>query len=282
MHNIDLILEDVTQALKEDIGTGDITAALIPEDAVGCAQIISREPMLVCGLPWAKQVFSAVNPRIFIECCVQEGTYLQSPTVLVKLEGPVRGILTAERTALNFLQTLSGIATETKRYVDALVGTKTQLLDTRKTLPGLRHASKYAVRCAGGVNHRMGLYDAVLIKENHIKAAGSIEAAVAAARANALGQWIEVEVESLEELEAALRAAPDRILLDNFDVAMLKAAVARRGTAPILLEASGGVNLSSLSTIAKTGVDYISVGGVTKSVRAIDLSLLLDETDAAA
>lgn len=279
MHR-EAILEDVTRALTEDVGTGDITAALIPEHRVGCAQIISREPMLVCGLPWVKQVFAAVSPAIEIECCVSEGAYLSESTVLVKLKGPLREILTAERTALNFLQTLSGVATETKRYVDALRGTKTQLLDTRKTLPGLRQALKYAVTCAGGVNHRMGLYDAVLIKENHIRAAGSIQAAVAAARANGLGQWIEVEVESIEELQAALLAKPDRILLDNFDVPMLKQAVLLRGGSKILLEASGGVSLLSLKAIAETGVDYVSVGAITKSVRAIDLSLLLDDTHA--
>jgi nicotinate-nucleotide pyrophosphorylase (carboxylating) len=280
MHNVVAVVDDVTRALMEDVGTGDITATLIPENMQGSAKIVSREPMVVCGLPWLTHVFSAVDAAIKIECCVAEGDYLPEPTVLLKLEGPIRGLLTAERTALNFLQTLSGIATETKRYVTALQGTHTQLLDTRKTLPGLRDALKYAVTCGGGVNHRMGLYDAVLIKENHIKACGSIAAAVTAARAAGSGKWIEVEVESLEELQTALQAMPDRILLDNFDISMLKDAVVLRGTQAIILEASGGVDLLSLKAIAETGVDYISVGAITKSVRAIDLSLLLDDAHA--
>ncbi len=271
------VVEDVARALKEDVGSGDITAELIAEDAFGSACILSREPMVCCGIPWVNQVCKRVDANIQIEWLVSESDRLAKPQALAKLTGPVRSLLTAERTALNFLQTLSGVATETKRYVDRLVGTKVKLLDTRKTLPGLRYAEKYAVLCGGGVNHRFGLFDAVLIKENHIKACGSIKKAVSTARARALGRWIEVEVESLDELKEALGAAPDRILLDNFDEAMLVEAVALNTSNAIALEASGGIELSNIAQIAKTGVDYISVGAITKSVRAIDLSLLLDD-----
>lgn len=271
------LFDDVDRALAEDVGSGDLTAALLPEHAVTHAEIISREPMLVCGIPWVNQVFSKVDPSIQIDWQVLEGDYLTEPCVLAQLFGSTRAILTAERTALNFLQTLSGTATETRRYVMCLEGFHTQLLDTRKTLPGLRQAQKYAVRCAGAVNHRIGLYDAVLIKENHIKACGSITEAVKQAKQQGLGQWIEVEVETLDELKEALLAKPDRILLDNFDHAMLVKAVAMNQEKAITLEASGGVELATLSKIAETGVDYISVGAITKSVRAIDLSLLLKE-----
>jgi len=271
------LIEDVVKALSEDIGTCDLTAALLPKDARTYAEIISREPMLVCGIPWVNQVFFELNPAIQIDWQVQEGEFLSEPCVLAKLLGSTRAILTAERTALNFLQTLSGTATETWRYVSCLKNSKTKILDTRKTLPGLRQAQKYAVRCGGGVNHRLGLYDAVLIKENHIKACGSITKAVEKARKQGLGQWIEVEVENLEEYREALLAKPDRILLDNFEHEMLVEAVVMNTNKAIQLEASGGVELATLTKIAETGVDYISVGAMTKSVRAIDLSLLLKE-----
>jgi nicotinate-nucleotide pyrophosphorylase (carboxylating) len=268
---------DVAYALAEDVGSGDLTAALLPEHAITHAAIISREPMLVCGIPWVNQVFSDVDSSIQIDWQVEEGVFLDEPCVLAKIFGSTRAILTAERAALNFLQTLSGTATETRRYVACLEGRHTQLLDTRKTLPGLRHAQKYAVRCGGGVNHRLGLYDAVLIKENHIKACGSITEAVEQARQQGLGKWIEVEVENLDELREALLAKPDRILLDNFDHEMLVEAVGMNQEKAIILEASGGVELATLGKIAEAGVDYISVGAITKSVRAIDLSLLLKE-----
>lgn len=271
------LLEDVTKAVAEDIGACDLTAALLPKHAATHAEIISREPMLVCGIPWVNQVFFELDPAIKLDWQVTEGDFLSKPCVLAKIYGSTRAILTAERAALNFLQTLSGTATETRRYVACLDGYHTQLLDTRKTLPGLRQAQKYAVRCGGGVNHRFGLYDAVLIKENHIKACGSITAAVKQARQQGLGQWIEVEVESLGEFKEALLAKPDRILLDNFEHAMLIEAVAINQDKKIILEASGGVELATLKNIAITGVDYISVGAITKSVRAIDLSLLLKE-----
>ena len=277
MLNEEKVLDDVTRALDEDVSSGDITADLISKNASSKAVILSREPMVVCGIPWVNQVFSNIDSSIHIEWQVSEGDYLAEPMTLAVMTGSVRSILIAERAALNFLQTLSGVATETRRYVVCLKGTQTKLLDTRKTLPGLRYAQKYAVVCGGGVNHRMGLYDAVLIKENHIKACGSIGHAVNMARERALGSWIEVEVESLEEFKEALKAAPDRILLDNFDETMLTEAVALNTSQSIILEASGGIGLSNITSIAKTGVAYISVGAITKSVRAIDLSLLLDE-----
>jgi nicotinate-nucleotide pyrophosphorylase (carboxylating) len=233
--------------------------------------------MVVCGIPWVNQVFFELDPSIKLNWQVEEGDFLPEPCVLAKLLGPTQALLTGERTALNFLQTLSGTATETRRYVECLKGCHTQLLDTRKTLPGLRLAQKYAVRCGGGVNHRFGLYDAVLIKENHIKACGSITEAVKQARQQGLGKWVEVEVENLDELREAILAKPDRILLDNFDCAMLVEAVAINKNTSIILEASGGVELATLRRIAETGVDYVSVGAITKSVRAIDLSLLLKE-----
>lgn len=272
-----IICDDVARALAEDVNTGDITADLIPENLSGKAIILSREPMVVCGIPWVNQVFNEINPEIQINWQVSERDDLPKASTLAIITGSLRNILTAERTALNFMQTLSGVATETKRYVKYLEGTKTKLLDTRKTLPGLRQAQKYAVTCGGGVNHRMGLYDAILIKENHIKACGSIQAAVDAARVKNQGDWIEVEVETLDEFKAALKAAPDRILLDNFENTMLEEAVLLRAEKEIILEASGGINLSNIKNIAKTGIDYISVGAMTKSVRAIDLSLLLDD-----
>lgn len=271
------IEQDVLNALKEDIGDGDITAGLIDSTIFGSGVILSREPMVVCGIPWVNRVFFEIDPSIKLDWAVQEGDYLEKGMVLGHVKGSLRHILTAERTALNFLQTLSGVATETRRYVLCLENTEAILLDTRKTIPGLRHAEKYAVRCGGGMNHRMGLYDAILIKENHIKACGSIDAAVRAARASGLGDWIEVEVENLDELKVALAAAPDKIMLDNFDLVMLQEAVKISRNYPVKLEASGGIHLDNIAAIARTGVHYISVGAMTKSLRAIDLSLLLED-----
>ncbi|AHE66766.1 carboxylating nicotinate-nucleotide diphosphorylase [Legionella oakridgensis] len=271
------ILADVERALTEDVGTGDITAALLPETLMVSAQIISREPMLVCGRPWVECVFARVNPGIEIHWLVQEGAWLDEPATLCHLYGQARAILTAERSALNFMQTLSATATQTYQYLLQLKGYSTRLLDTRKTLPGLRHAQKYAVACAGGVNHRIGLYDAFLIKENHIKACGSIQAAITLARTMSKGQLVEVEVENLIEFQEALAARPDRILLDNFTRDMMVEAVAINNPKQCALEASGGIELSTLANIAETGVDYISVGAITKSIRAIDLSLLINE-----
>lgn len=268
------ILTNVRNALTEDIGTGDVTAALLPADKTVDAVIISREPMLVCGRPWVDCTFAEVDPTIKVEWLVEEGAWLDLPTTLCNIRGLARSILTAERTALNFLQTLSATATQTRTYLQPLQGYKTQLLDTRKTLPGLRLAQKYAVACAGGTNHRLGLYDAFLIKENHIKACGSIRAAIDLARQSTPGLLIEIEVETLDELREALECHPDRIMLDNFNLQMLEEAV-KINQQRCQLEASGGIDLSTIAGVAQTGVDYISVGAMTKSVQAIDLSLLI-------
>ncbi|RUQ84532.1 carboxylating nicotinate-nucleotide diphosphorylase [Legionella septentrionalis] len=270
------ILADVKRALAEDVGSGDVTAALLPLDLVVMAKIISREPMVVCGRPWVDCIFAEVDLAIHVQWQVDEGQWLPEPATLCQIEGPVRSILTAERSALNFLQTLSATATKTREYLLKLSGYKTRLLDTRKTIPGLRYAQKYAVACAGGTNHRFGLFDAFLIKENHIKACGSIKAAVALARNMQKDLLIEVEVENLEELQEALHAKPDRILLDNFTKDMLVEAVnLTRGECE--LEASGGLTLATVTEVAKTGVDYISIGAITKSIQAVDLSLLIDK-----
>jgi nicotinate-nucleotide pyrophosphorylase (carboxylating) len=273
--NRSVIKNAVRQALVEDIGNGDVTAALLPDRFIAKAEILSREPMLVCGQPWVEEVFAQVDIDIKLNWLVSEGTWLAQPTILCRIEGNARTILSAERCALNFLQTLSGTATKTRMYLQKLKGKKTRLLDTRKTLPGLRLAQKYAVACAGAVNHRIGLYDAFLIKENHIMACGSIQAAIEKARASRPDLLIEVEVENLEELQQALAANPNRILLDNFTREMLQQAVEMNKTHQCELEASGGINLANLAEFADTGVDFISIGALTKSVEAIDLSLLL-------
>lgn len=274
--NVSLI-EDVKRALAEDIGKGDVTAALLSADQMIDAVIVSREPMLVCGQAWVEAVFAALATTIRCEWLVAEGSWQEQPVTLCRLHGPARELLTGERTALNFLQTLSGTATETYAYVQALRSYATRLLDTRKTLPGLRQAQKYAVACAGAYNHRMGLYDAFLIKENHIAACGSIEQAISAARRAQPDTFLEIEVQSLDELRQALACRPDRILLDNFDLDMIAAAVSINHPKICDLEVSGGIDLASIASIARTGVDYISVGSLTKSVRAIDLSLLVIE-----
>jgi nicotinate-nucleotide pyrophosphorylase (carboxylating) len=266
------ILANVRAALAEDIGNGDITAALIPADVVAHARVITREPMVLAGAPWADAVFAQVDARIHPQWLVEEGRQVEANTPLLVLDGPARSLLTAERSALNFLQLLSGTATRVRELVQLLEGTSTRLLDTRKTLPGLRVAQKYAVEIGGGKNHRLGLFDAYLIKENHIMAAGSIAAAVQQARHLAPGKPVEVEVETLEELDAALAAGSDIIMLDDFGLDVLREAVIRtRGRAK--LEASGGINAGNLRRVAETGVDYISMGTLTKDVRAIDLSM---------
>ena len=272
-----IVLADVRKALFEDVGTGDVTAALLPMDLQVNAKIISREPMLVCGQSWVDSTFAEVDSEVNMQWLVKEGEWLAKPTDLCQIRGLARSILTAERTALNFLQTLSGTATQVHYYLEKLKGYRTRLLDTRKTLPGLRLAQKYAVSCAGGENHRLGLYDAYLIKENHIKACGSIKNAIEMARSRNDNLLVEVEVENLNELQQALSAKPDRILLDNFTQQMIVDAVAMNQAHQCELEVSGGVNLETIRSIAKTGVDFISVGDMTKSVRAIDLSLLISE-----
>ncbi len=269
------VLLDVQRALTEDVGSGDITAALLPVELTVRAEIISREPMVVCGQAWAQAAFLAVDSSTTVGWLVGEGAVLNGPATLCVVSGRARSVLTAERTALNFLQLLSGTATTTRSYAQQLEGTSTQLLDTRKTLPGLRRAQKYAVTCGGGINHRMGLYDAFLIKENHIKAFGSIKSVIERSRQMHPERLLEIEVETLSELRDALDARPDRVLLDNFSEAMMVEAVRMNQSNDVTLEASGGVSQSTIHAIAATGVDYISVGALTKSVRAIDLSLLI-------
>ncbi|HWJ05366.1 MAG TPA: carboxylating nicotinate-nucleotide diphosphorylase [Steroidobacteraceae bacterium] len=266
----------VAAALAEDVGSGDRTAALVPAERSGRATVITREAATVSGRPYVDEVFRQVDPRVAVEWQVADGDRVQPNQLLYRLSGPARSLLTGERTALNFLQVLSATATITSRYADALAGLPCRVLDTRKTLPGLRNAQKYAVRCGGGVNHRHGLYDGILVKENHIVAAGSIGAAVAAAKTSGAGVLIEVEVETLDELRQALAAGADMALLDEFSLDQLRQAVAlnrAHRSGPIRLEASGGVTLETIRAVAETGVDFISVGALTKNVRAIDLSM---------
>jgi nicotinate-nucleotide pyrophosphorylase (carboxylating) len=267
----------VAAALAEDVGDGDLTAALIDADAVVGATVIAREPLLLAGHPWATEVFHQLDESIQVDWYIEDGQRADTDDVICKLVGPARALLTGERTALNFLQTLSGTATVTADYVAAVADTGARVLDTRKTLPGLRLAQKYAVRCGGGHNHRVGLFDAILIKENHVKSAGSITTALQRAQAAAADALVEVEVESLDELREALDAGAGRILLDNFSLGDLREAVAINagyGFVGAELEASGNVSLDTIRAIAETGVDYISTGAITKNVRAIDLSML--------
>lgn len=267
------IREQVGRALMEDVGGGDLTANLIPEEARSEASVISREAGVVCGSRWFEQVFALLDESIRIDWRVTDGDKVKPNQTLCVLSGPSRALLTGERTALNFLQTLSGTATLTRKYVEAVAGTGVKVLDTRKTVPGLRRAQKYAVTCGGGTNHRIGLYDGILIKENHIAAAGSIAEAVAQARRHATDAVpVEVEVEDLHEVREALAADADILLLDNMEPADLREAVAlAHGQAR--LEASGGVNLQTIREIAETGVDYVSVGELTKHLHALDLSM---------
>jgi nicotinate-nucleotide pyrophosphorylase (carboxylating) len=266
------IHETVLRALQEDLGDGDVTAALIPAGNVAEATVISREHAVLCGAPWFNALFHAVDPRVKVRWKVPDGARVVPDQTLCTMEGPARALLTGERTALNFLQTLSGTATCVRTYVDAVQGLPVRILDTRKTLPGLRQAQKYAVRTGGGHNHRMGLYDGILIKENHILAAGSISDAVQAARDLNTDLPVEVEVENLEEVREALDAGADILLLDNFTTDALTAAVKLTG-GRAQLEASGGITLDTIRTVAATGVDSISVGALTKDLRAADLSM---------
>ena len=267
----------VAAALAEDVGDGDLTAALVDADAVVGATIIARQSLVLAGQPWVDEVFAQLDDRILIDWYIGDGRTADPDDVICKLVGPARGLLTGERTALNFLQTLSSAATLTAAYVAAVAGTGATILDTRKTLPGLRLAQKYAVSCGGGQNHRLGLFDAILIKENHIRSAGSIAAALMNARKSGADVLIEVEVENHDELLEALDAGAERILLDNFSIPELEKAVntnRRYGFVAAELEASGNVTLESVRAIAETGVDYISTGALTKNVAAIDLSML--------
>ncbi|ADQ83819.1 carboxylating nicotinate-nucleotide diphosphorylase [Methylovorus sp. MP688] len=266
------IQRNIEAAIAEDIASGDLTASLVPADQHAHATLISREPAIICGIPWVEACFARLAPQARLLWQISEGAEVTAGQTLCIITGNARQILTAERCALNFLQTLSATATVTARYVQAVQGTKARILDTRKTLPGLRMAQKYAVTVGGGVNQRMGLYDGILIKENHIAAAGSIAAVMQAAIQLSSHASLQIEVESLAQLEEALAAGAQLILLDNFDLAGMREAVALTAGRAIL-EASGGVELETVRAIAETGVDRISIGGLTKHVHAIDLSL---------
>jgi nicotinate-nucleotide pyrophosphorylase (carboxylating) len=268
---IDLI-KTVERALAEDIGTGDITAKLIAPNTQAKAQVISREQAILCGTAWFDEVFRQLDSQLEITWLVRDSEMIRPNQVLCNMNGQARALLIGERTALNFLQLLSGTATQVQGYVNAISGTDACILDTRKTLPCLRTAQKYAVRCGGGTNHRMGLYDAFLIKENHIAAAGGIAQAIVAARHNAAHLPVEVEVETVEQVKEALTAEADRLLLDNFTCSQLREAVALV-QGKVKLEASGGFTKESIRAIAETGIDFISVGAMTKNVQAIDLSM---------
>jgi nicotinate-nucleotide pyrophosphorylase (carboxylating) len=274
------LASQVTLALREDVAGGDVTANLVPARQRVRGRVITRETMILCGVAWVEETFRQLDPQIRLDWQVEEGAPAQPDETLFTVEGPARPILTGERTALNFLQLLSATATQARRYVDAVAGTGCTILDTRKTLPGLRTAQKYAVRCGGAQNHRMGLYDMVLIKENHIAAAGSLSKAIASARRAAPRLQIETEVETLEQLAEALQARPQIVMLDNFSLADLRTAVTRNRAvgSPVKLEASGGASLETVRAIAETGVDFISVGAITKHVQAIDLSMRLEFT----
>lgn len=262
----------VAFAIEEDVRDGDITAALIPANNTASAKVITREPATVCGVEWVNEVFRQIDPAVKVTWQVQDGDQVRPDQTLFELEGNARSLLTGERCALNFLQTLSGTATVCRQYADMVAGTGVKLLDTRKTLPGLRTAQKYAVTCGGCHNHRVGLYDAYLIKENHIAACGGVKEAVATARNQAPGKPVEIEVENFVELQLALEAGADIIMLDDFSIANMRKAVEMTdGRAK--LEASGGVTDETLREIAETGVDYISIGGLTKHCRALDLSM---------
>lgn len=270
--------ESVARALAEDIGSGDVTARLVPQDEVRTARVISREDAIVCGRPWVDEVFRQIDPQVIITWQVAEGEQVKPDQILYTLTGPARSLLTGERTALNFLQTLSGTATAVRRYVDAVAGTGARIVDTRKTLPGLRNAQKYAVLCGGGGNHRIGLYDGILIKENHVAAAGGIRQAIANARALGAGVPLMTEAENLDEAKAALEADVDLLLVDDFDLTTLREAVrltrehrARGGHT--VIEYSGGATLDNVRGYAECGVDRIAIGAITKHLRAIDLSM---------
>jgi nicotinate-nucleotide pyrophosphorylase (carboxylating) len=269
------VATDIARALDEDIGSGDVTADLLPDRPAHAHVVCKQDAAAIAGRPWFDATFLALDANVRIEWAVAEGARVDAGTVLCRLHGRSRALLTGERTALNFLQTLSATATTTAQFVEAVRGTRAVILDTRKTLPGLRLAQKYAVRAGGGSNHRLGLYDAMMVKENHIMAAGSLAAAVQHARAQHPGIPLIVEVESLDELDQALRAQPERILVDEFGMDDLREAV-RRADGRVPLEVSGGVDLDSVRAIALTGVDCISIGALTKHVRAVDLSMRFD------
>ncbi|SDW93467.1 carboxylating nicotinate-nucleotide diphosphorylase [Nitrosomonas communis] len=271
------IKKQVSLALAEDIGAGDLTALLVPADKTLAASVISREQAILCGAAWFEECFRQLSPMIRISWLAQEGERVQADQKLCEITGNARALLTAERTALNFLQMLSAVATQTRRYVDAISGTDAVIVDTRKTLPGLRLAQKYAVKCGGGINHRFGLYDGILIKENHILATGGIELSLRKAKEiTPRNVLIQIEVETLDELQQALHAGAPMILLDNFDPERLRQAVALNQQLTgkrAILEASGNITLVNVHTVAETGVDRISIGSLTKDIKALDLSM---------
>jgi len=270
------IERNVSAAIEEDLGRGDLTAGLIPPGQPGRARVISRERAVLCGAPWFEACFRRLDPRAAIRWEVHDGDTVAAGEVICHIEGEARALLSAERPALNFLQLLSAVATKTRLYVDAVRGTRAKILDTRKTLPGLRHAQKYAVRAGGGYNHRMGLHDGILIKENHIHAAGGVREALEEAHAIAGTQVpVQIEVENLDQLKEALAAGATMILLDNFSLDLLRDAVRIAG-GRAELEASGGITLENVRAVAETGVNRISIGGLTKDVRAVDLSMRLE------
>ncbi|MDR6857153.1 carboxylating nicotinate-nucleotide diphosphorylase [Variovorax guangxiensis] len=277
----ELAAADAARALREDAGDGDLTAALVPAGSRATARVLLREPAVLCGAPWAEAVVRQLDPQARIAWHGDEGARCAADRVVLEIEGDARALLTAERTALNFLQLLSAVATRTAGYVEAVRGTRAAIVDTRKTLPGLRLAQKYAVRTGGGTNHRIGLYDAILIKENHIAAAGGVSAALrAAAQAGRRAKFVEIEVETLAQLDEALAQGARMILLDNMDLATLREAVRRNdatGDARAVFEISGGVTLDSVRALAETGVDRISVGALTKDIKAIDFSMRFQE-----
>lgn len=269
----EIISSQVRAALAEDLGTGDLTAALIRADEQSRVQVICRERAMLCGVAWFNEVFQQIDPNVRIVWTAADGDRLEAGQPVCSLEGNTRALLSGERTALNYLQTLSGTATRARRYAEQVAGTRARVLDTRKTIPGLRLQQKYAVSCGGCFNHRMGLYDAILLKENHIHAAGSVTAALEAAKNLAPeGVSVEIEVETLSQLQEAIHAGAVRVLLDNFSLEQLREAV-RLNAGAVRLEASGGINLQTIRAIAETGVDDISVGDLTKGVDAVDLSM---------
>lgn len=267
-----IINNAVNAALDEDIGSGDVTAASFDNDETASAKVICRETAVLCGQQWFELAFHKLDPDIVIDWKLNDGDNMEPDATVCTLNGSAKAILTGERTALNFLQTLSGTATKTKVYVDRISGTDAQILDTRKTLPGMRYAQKYAVRCGGGENHRMGLYDAILIKENHIATAGSVTEAVNEAKQQFPNLKLEVEVETIDQLKQALKTEADVIMLDNFSLSELENAVAITDSKKSL-EASGNMSLENIREVAKTGVNYISIGAITKHVQAVDFSM---------
>jgi len=270
-----VIEENVFNALREDIGDGDITAELIPQDNISLATVISREPCIFCGLDWFEETYRQLDDEILIDWCVDDGDKLEAGQVICTLSGSSQHIVTGERTALNFVQTLSATATVSALYASKVEGSEAKVLDTRKTIPGLRMAQKYAVSCGGCENHRLGLYDAFLIKENHIKACGSIASAITEARFHNPELSVEVEVENMDELQQALDSGADRVLLDNFDLDTMKQAV-ELCAGKTITEASGNITLENIQQVAQTGVNYISTGSLTKNIQAIDLSMRFD------